>query len=535
MQPDGRRVATVSSESGDRRGTALALVLLVGLAGVLRFWDLGEAPPRRVVHRDGRPAPVGSLFDYLRPARLASPLDLPPKAPRARRERVLVPSALRDSLARRSGVVRVVDAGTRPLRVDRDHIDGGERVRSRARPRSAHVRRARAARCRDRRARVRLARDISLLARPRARRPRVRRARHARLDVPPCRRTPRAPRSSYRPGSLAVARRDRARSRRLGRRVGPEFHGAGARRALVVDPTDDRVASRDRSRARDQLRACARHCSRDRDDCRRRDDLEPRRAMLARWLACAALPIAIAAVAGRFEPVVLDRTFTLMAWAPCLALACLIDTLASARRVLGVVALVGILVVMVPSTLHKIEMPSGPDRPLRQLARDVEPGDIVAVRPASKAPEIAWSLGVREHLAARRVAVPDVPHAFGIELGTGQASGRCGCSTGAGSNAGRVRRRPVRTPLGQGHPHIRCLRGRPKPDVTGGAARCRSALRQGRGRRSSVSASRWGRPGTSPPPGPGDPEPSAAGGVRCAAAVRPSTFRAKALGMIGSQ
>ena len=46
-----------------------------------------------------------------------------------------------------------------------------------------------------------------------------------------------------------------------------------------------------------------------------------RDAMLGRvWLACAALPIAIAAVAGRFEPVVLDRTFTLMAWAPCLAL-----------------------------------------------------------------------------------------------------------------------------------------------------------------------------------------------------------------------
>jgi mannosyltransferase len=185
-----------------------------------------------------------------------------------------------------------------------------------------------------------------------------------------------------------------------------------------------------------------------------------RDAMLGRvWLACAALPIAIAAVAGRFEPIVLDRTFTLMAWAPCLALACLIDTLASARRVLGVVALVGILVVMVPSTLHKIEMPSGPDRPLRELARDVKPGDIVAVRPASKAPEIAWSLGVREHRTSRQVAVLGVPKAFGIELGNAPASGRVWLldwrrfRTPAVSAADQCAPRWAR-----GHPHIRCLR-----------------------------------------------------------------------------
>ena len=126
---------------------------------------------------------------------------------------------------------------------------------------------------------------------------------------------------------------------------------------------------------------------------------------------------------------------------------------------LGVIALVGILIVMVPSTLHKIQMPSGPDRPLRELARDVKPGDIVAVRPASKAPEIAWSLGVREHLAARRVAVPDVPHAFGIELGTGPASGRVWLldwrrfRTPAVSAADQCAPRWAR-----GHPHIRCLR-----------------------------------------------------------------------------
>ena len=185
-----------------------------------------------------------------------------------------------------------------------------------------------------------------------------------------------------------------------------------------------------------------------------------RDATLARvWLACAALPIAVAAVAGRFEPVVLDRTFTLMAWAPCIALACLVDTLASARRVLGMVALVGILVVMVPTTLQRIQAPTGPDRPLRQLARDVKPGDIVAVRPASKAPEIAWSLGVREHLASRQVAVPGVPKAFGIELGRGPASGRIWLLDWRTFRTPTVSAADQCAPRwARGHPHIRCLR-----------------------------------------------------------------------------
>ena len=83
MQPDGRRVATVSSESGDRRGTAVALVLLVGLAGVLRFWDLGAA---RLNYDESFTAmagrlPVGSLFDYLRLHDSHPPLDYLLRAP----------------------------------------------------------------------------------------------------------------------------------------------------------------------------------------------------------------------------------------------------------------------------------------------------------------------------------------------------------------------------------------------------------------------------------------------------------------------
>jgi hypothetical protein len=147
--------------------------------------------------------------------------------------------------------------------------------------------------------------------------------------------------------------------------------------------------------------------------------------MLGRvWICCAAIPVALAALAGRYEPVVLDRTFTFMAWAPCLALAGLVDSLAVRRRMLGVLALVVLLAAILPSTFSTIHTRSGPDAPLRALARTAKPGDIVAIRPAWKAPEIEWTLGVRTHAAARPVPVPDVPNAFGIELGSGMPSGR---------------------------------------------------------------------------------------------------------------
>jgi hypothetical protein len=129
-------------------------------------------------------------------------------------------------------------------------------------------------------------------------------------------------------------------------------------------------------------------------------------------------------LAGLFEPVVLDRTFTLMAWAPCVALALLLDAVAPRRPVLGAVALAAVLTVLVPSTLHVIKTPTGLDVPLRALARVAKPGDIVAVRPAGKALEIEWSLGVRRHTPTREVALPGVPQAFGIRMGSGRPSGR---------------------------------------------------------------------------------------------------------------
>jgi hypothetical protein len=54
----------------------------------------------------------------------------------------------------------------------------------------------------------------------------------------------------------------------------------------------------------------------------------------------------------------------------------------------------------------------------------VRPGDVVAIRPAGKLPEIAWSIGVRGTSSYRRVAIPGLRHAAGFIVGDRAASGR---------------------------------------------------------------------------------------------------------------
>ncbi|MEP6623569.1 MAG: hypothetical protein ABJC79_03945, partial [Acidimicrobiia bacterium] len=133
------------------------------------------------------------------------------------------------------------------------------------------------------------------------------------------------------------------------------------------------------------------------------------------WLAGFALPIALAALAGLFEPVVLDRTFTLFAWAPILAVAFAFD--AVIRRSVAVGAVVAVIAAMalVPSAIATADATSGPNSPLRALERRVRPGDVVAVIPRSKAPELAWTLGVRHRSSFARVRVPGMQNAFGFQ------------------------------------------------------------------------------------------------------------------------
>jgi hypothetical protein len=142
------------------------------------------------------------------------------------------------------------------------------------------------------------------------------------------------------------------------------------------------------------------------------------------WICCFAVPVAIGAVLGLVEPVVLDRTFTLMAWAPILAVAYLVDWMLRRVPVLGAVTLAACVVVMLSGSVGALRTPTGPDVPLRQLAASARPGDLVAVRPATKAPEVEWSLGVRTDSSTARVHVPSLPTAFAIRIGHTRPTGR---------------------------------------------------------------------------------------------------------------
>jgi hypothetical protein len=183
------------------------------------------------------------------------------------------------------------------------------------------------------------------------------------------------------------------------------------------------------------------------------------------WVCCFVVPVAVAAAAGLVEPVVLDRTFTVVAWAPLLALAALVTRMGSRHAWISAVACVALLGLMVPSTLNTIEQPTGPDTPLRQLERVVRPGDVVVVRPASKAPELQWSIGVRGGSATSPVAVPNIRNAFAIAIGPRRSTGRMWLLDWRSSRSpSPAIGAPCAPRWSWGHTHISCIQlGRAAP------------------------------------------------------------------------
>lgn len=142
------------------------------------------------------------------------------------------------------------------------------------------------------------------------------------------------------------------------------------------------------------------------------------------WGACFAVPLVLATLGGIVAPVLLDRTLTLGAWAPLLALAVVVDRLLTRSRVLGVVATMLLVAIMIPTTVGVVTTRTGADHLLSELARRARPGDVVAVRGAGKVPEVAWSIGVRGAGSWRTVPVPRIADVAGIALLGGTPTGR---------------------------------------------------------------------------------------------------------------
>jgi hypothetical protein len=119
------------------------------------------------------------------------------------------------------------------------------------------------------------------------------------------------------------------------------------------------------------------------------------------WLSCVAVPIALAALAGTVAPVLLDRTLTVVAWGPILAVAYLVDRTFRSSPALGAVAVVALAVLMFPPAVHAVTRPSTPDVALGHLDAVVQPGDVVAIRPKVKVAEMTFSVGVQAHRATQ--------------------------------------------------------------------------------------------------------------------------------------
>jgi hypothetical protein len=136
------------------------------------------------------------------------------------------------------------------------------------------------------------------------------------------------------------------------------------------------------------------------------------------WLGCVAIPIALAALTGTVAPVLLDRTLTVTAWGAILAIAYVVDRAFRPSHLLGAVAVVAVALLMFPPAVDAVTRPSTPDAALSRLDAVVQPGDVVAIRPRVKAPEMTWAIGVRAHRATDSVTVPGLANTAAVAVDT---------------------------------------------------------------------------------------------------------------------
>jgi len=180
---------------------------------------------------------------------------------------------------------------------------------------------------------------------------------------------------------------------------------------------------------------------------------------LARVLVCCSVvPAGLAAAAGTVAPVLIDRTLTVAAWGPLMALGFLVAGLARRSRLLATVAIVALASVAIPAAVHELVAPSTPDLALRHLASVARRGDVVATRPAGKLPELAWSVGVRGHLAYRDTAVRGLGKARGLMLGRTAAVGRVWLLDWNRGPLPLAHRRVCARPWSRGSSRVVCLR-----------------------------------------------------------------------------
>jgi len=152
--------------------------------------------------------------------------------------------------------------------------------------------------------------------------------------------------------------------------------------------------------------------------CRQRD-----RPLAMVMVCCFVIPVTLAGLIGLREPVLLDRTLTIVSWAPLAALGYLVDAVSRRTRTLGIVAAAVTAATILSTVPHALDAP-GPGL-LTQLERVARTGDVVAIQPSAMGVEVAWSLGVRsDDGPARAIQLPGIQHTEALALVGRRPSGR---------------------------------------------------------------------------------------------------------------
>ena len=132
--------------------------------------------------------------------------------------------------------------------------------------------------------------------------------------------------------------------------------------------------------------------------------------------------------------------------------------MARRSRLLAAVATVALASVTIPAAVHDLVVPTTPDLALRHLTSTVRGGDVVATLPGDKFPELAWSVGVRGHLAYRDTAVRGLGKARGLMLGRTAAVGRVWLLDWNRGPLPLAHRRVCARPWSRGSSRVVCLR-----------------------------------------------------------------------------
>jgi hypothetical protein len=133
-------------------------------------------------------------------------------------------------------------------------------------------------------------------------------------------------------------------------------------------------------------------------------------------LACAALPFVLAALVGTVALFFIDRTLTIAAWAPPIALGFLVAALWARRRLVWRAVIVVGAIVLVCGTGVFLGRTWEYDASIGHLESVVRPGDVVAVEPAWYGPLVEWRLGASRTGQVEYVTVHGLAGADAIRL-----------------------------------------------------------------------------------------------------------------------